>query len=117
LPPCPPAPHALPTRRSSDLDAGGRRNALAGAALVFGLATLAASQADTIAEMTGYRLVGGLGFGAAFPNSLALASEWLPERWRSYAIITVSVGTPAGGSVEAALAPDLLAAYVVRGTF
>lgn len=98
-------------------DAVGRRNALAGAALVFGLATLAASQANTIAEMTGYRLVGGLGFGAAFPNSLALASEWLPERWRSYAITTLSVGTPAGGSVAAALAPDLLAAYGWRGTF
>lgn len=42
----------------------GRRNALAGAAL-------AASQADTIAAMAGYRLLGGLVFGAAFPNSLA----------------------------------------------
>src|SRR5690554_6020077 len=98
-------------------DSIGRRNALAGAALVFGLATLAASRADTIAEMTGYRFVGGLGFGAAFPNSLALASEWLPDRWRSYAITTLSVGTPAGGSVAAALAPDLLAAYGWRGTF
>lgn len=95
----------------------GRRNALAGAALVFGLATLAASQADTIAAMAGYRLLGGLGFGAAFPNSLALTSEWLPERWRSYAITALSVGTPAGGSVAAALAPDLLAAYGWRGTF
>ncbi|HZV57286.1 MAG TPA: MFS transporter [Sphingobium sp.] len=95
----------------------GRRNALAGAALVFGLATLAASTADTLVEMTAYRLVGGLGFGAAFPNSLALASEWLPERWRSYAITTLSVGTPAGGAVAAALAPDLLAAYGWRGTF
>ncbi len=95
----------------------GRRNALVGAALVFGLATIAASQASTIPLMTGLRFLGGLGFGAAFPNSLALASEWLPERWRSYAITTLSVGTPAGGSVAAALAPDLLAAYGWRGTF
>lgn len=95
----------------------GRRNALAGAALVFGLATLAASQADTIAAMAGFRLLGGLGFGAAFPNALALTSEWLPERWRSYAITTLSVGTPAGGAVAAAFAPDLLAAHGWRGTF
>lgn len=98
-------------------DRFGRRNALAGAALVFGLATLAASQASTIAAMTGFRLIGGLGFGAAFPNSLALTSEWLPERWRPYAITTLSVGTPAGGSVAAALAPDLLAEHGWRGTF
>jgi len=95
----------------------GRRNALAGAAVVFGLATIAASQANTVVEMTAWRFLGGLGFGAAFPNSLALTSEWLPERWRSYAITTLSVGTPAGGSVAAALAPDLLAAYGWRGTF
>jgi len=95
----------------------GRRNALAGAALMFGLATIAASRAGTVGEMTVWRLLGGLGFGAAFPNSLALTSEWLPERWRSYAITTLSVGTPAGGSVAAALAPDLLAAYGWRGTF
>jgi len=95
----------------------GRRNALAGAALLFGLATIAASQTNTITTMTVLRMLGGLGFGAAFPNSLALASEWLPERWRAYAITTLSVGTPAGGSVAAALAPDLLDAHGWRGTF
>jgi AAHS family 4-hydroxybenzoate transporter-like MFS transporter len=67
--------------------------------------------------MTAWRLLGGLGFGAAFPNALALTSEWLPERWRSYAITTLSVGTPAGGSIAAALAPGLLGAFGWRGTF
>ncbi len=95
----------------------GRRNALAAAALLFGLATIAASLAHSIPVMTIWRMIGGLGFGAAFPNSLALASEWLPERWRSYAITALSVGTPAGGAVAAALAPKLLAAYGWRGTF
>lgn len=95
----------------------GRRNALIWAALLFGSATIAASTSDTIAQMTAWRMIGGLGFGAAFPNSLALASEWLPERWRPYAITTLSVGTPAGGSVAAAVAPALLDAYAWRGTF
>jgi AAHS family 4-hydroxybenzoate transporter-like MFS transporter len=67
--------------------------------------------------MAGYRLLGRLGFGAAFPNALALSSEWLPERWRSYAVTTLSVGTLAGEAVAAALAPDLLAAHCWRGTF
>lgn len=98
-------------------DRFGRRNALAWAALLFGSATIAASTSDTIPAMTAWRMIGGLGFGAAFPNSLALASEWLPERWRPYAITALSVGTPAGGSVAAAIAPTLLDAYDWRGTF
>jgi AAHS family 4-hydroxybenzoate transporter-like MFS transporter len=95
----------------------GRRNSLALAALVFGLATVAASQADSVAVMGGLRLMGGLAFGAAFPNSLALASEWLPERWRAYAITLLSVGTPAGSAVAAVLADPLVEAHGWRGTF
>lgn len=98
-------------------DRFGRRNALAWAALLFGSATIAASSSDTVASMAAWRVIGGLGFGAAFPNSLALASEWLPERWRSYAITALSVGTPAGGAVAAAVAPSLLSAFEWRGTF
>lgn len=95
----------------------GRRNVLAGAALLFGLATIGASQADTIPGMAAWRLAGGLGFGAAFPNALALTSEWLPDRWRSYAITALSVGTPIGGSIAAAVSPALLAELGWRGAF
>lgn len=95
----------------------GRRGAIAIAALFFGLATIAASQSDGVWSMAGWRVLGGLGFGAAFPNTLSLASEWLPERWRPYAITTLSVGTPAGGFVAAALAPAMLEEWGWRGTF
>jgi AAHS family 4-hydroxybenzoate transporter-like MFS transporter len=67
--------------------------------------------------MAGWRLVGGLGFGSAYSNAIALASEWLPDRWRSVGVTTLSVGTPAGGMVVAALAPTLVDAYGWRGTF
>lgn len=95
----------------------GRRGAIAIAALCFGLATIAASQAQGVWGMAGWRVIGGLGFGAAFPNTLSLASEWVPERWRPYAITTLSVGTPAGGFVAAALAPAMLDAWGWRGSF
>jgi AAHS family 4-hydroxybenzoate transporter-like MFS transporter len=95
----------------------GRRNSLALAALVFGLATIAASQAHSVATMAAMRLVGGLAFGAAFPNSLAMASEWLPQRWRTYAISLLSVGTPAGSAVAAVLAEPLVADHGWRGAF
>ncbi len=98
-------------------DRFGRRNMLAFAAVLFGSATIAASTADTIPAMAIWRTMGGLGFGAAFPNSLALVSEWLPDRWRSYAITLISVGTPAGGAVAAVAAPFLLQGHGWRGAF
>lgn len=95
----------------------GRRNCLALAVVVFGLATMGASEAQGVWNMALWRGVGGLGFGAAFPNSLALTSEWLPERWRPYAITMLSVGTPAGGAIVALIADDMLGAFGWRGTF
>jgi MFS transporter, AAHS family, 4-hydroxybenzoate transporter len=95
----------------------GRRYALALAALIFSLATVAASRADGVWAMALWRVVGGLGFGAAYSNALAMASEWLPERWRPVAVSTLSVGTPLGGTVVGWLGPDLAAEYGWRGAF
>jgi AAHS family 4-hydroxybenzoate transporter-like MFS transporter len=67
--------------------------------------------------MAAWRLVGGLGFGSAYANAITLAGEWLPDRWRSVGVTTVSVGTPAGGLVVASLAPTLVAEMGWRGTF
>ena len=95
----------------------GRRYTLALAALVFALATVAASRSDGIWTMAMWRVCGGLGFGAAYANALAMASEWLPERWRPVAISTLAVGTPLGGTVAGWLGPHLAADYGWRGTF
>ena len=91
-------------------DKVGRRWALALATVIFSLATIAASWAGDVTEMALWRLIGGLGFGGAYSNAIALAGEWLPARWRSVGVTTLSVGTPAGGLVVAALAPTLVEA-------
>ena len=98
-------------------DTIGRRYTLALAALVFAMATVAASRADGVWSMAMWRVCGGLGFGAAYANALAMASEWLPERWRPVAVSTLSVGTPLGGTVVGWLGPNLAADYGWRGTF
>ena len=95
----------------------GRRYTLVIAALVFALSTVAASRADGVWTMAMWRVCGGLGFGAAYANALAMASEWLPERWRPVAISTLSVGTPLGGTVVGWIGPQLAHAYGWRGTF
>lgn len=98
-------------------DGVGRRYALALAALVFALATVAASRAGGVWAMAGWRVLGGIGFGAAYANALAMASEWLPERWRPVAVSTLSVGTPLGGTVAGWIGPVLVLASGWRGTF
>lgn len=98
-------------------DAVGRRWSLALATVVFSAATVGASTADGVWEMAAWRLVSGLGFGSAYANAITLAGEWLPDRWRSVGVTTLSVGTPAGGFVIAALAPTLDDAFGWRGAF
>jgi len=98
-------------------DAIGRRFALAIAALIFSLATVGASQAGGVWPLALWRAVGGLGFGAAYANALAMASEWLPERYRPVAVSSLSVGTPLGGTVAGWLAPGLAAEHGWRGAF
>ena len=98
-------------------DTAGRRIALALATVIFSLATIGASWSADVWQMAAWRLVGGLGFGAAYSNAITLAGEWLPDRWRSVGVTTLSVGTPAGGLVVAALTPSMVDAFGWRGTF
>ena len=98
-------------------DTVGRRWSLALATVVFSLATIGASWSGDVWQMAAWRLVGGLGFGSAYANAITLASEWLPDRWRPVGVTTLSVGTPAGGFVIAALAPTLDASFGWRGSF
>jgi len=98
-------------------DTIGRRWSLAIAATVFSLGTIAASTSADVTQMAFWRLFSGLGFGSAYANGIALLGEWLPDKWRSVGITTISVGTPAGGMVVSAMAPTLLANYSWRGSF
>ncbi|HZV19893.1 MAG TPA: MFS transporter [Sphingobium sp.] len=98
-------------------DTIGRRYTLALAALIFALATVAASRADGVWVMAWWRVLGGIGFGAAYANALAMAGEWMPERWRPVTVSTLSVGTPIGGAIVGWIGPNLAESYGWRGTF
>jgi AAHS family 4-hydroxybenzoate transporter-like MFS transporter len=95
----------------------GRRWSLAIGTVIFSAATMGASLADDVWQMAAWRLVSGLGFGAAYSTAITLTGDWLPDRWRSVGVTTISVGTPAGGMVVGALAPTLVEEFGWRGTF
>lgn len=95
----------------------GRLRTLFIACLIFGGSTIAAAFTHDVWQMAAVRALGGLGFGAAYPNALALVSDWVSERWRPHAVSFLSVGIPVGISVGAALVPVLLPGYGWRGAF
>jgi len=95
----------------------GRRWSLAIGTVIFSSATMGASLAEGVWQMAAWRLVSGLGFGAAYSTAITLTGDWLPARWRSVGVTTISVGTPAGGTVVGALAPTLIEDFGWRGTF
>ncbi len=98
-------------------DRFGRLTMLFAAALIFGISTILAAYTNDVMQMTAVRVLGGVGFGAAYPNALALASDWVPARWRTYAVAALSVGIPVGTALSALIVPELLPGYGWRGTF
>jgi AAHS family 4-hydroxybenzoate transporter-like MFS transporter len=95
----------------------GRLKTLFVACLIFGSSTIGAALTNDVWAISAVRALGGLGFGAAYPNALALVSDWVPERWRANTVSFVSIGIPVGISVSAAVMPYLLPAYGWRGAF
>jgi len=95
----------------------GRLRALVLAVVLFGAATMAASQTDGVQSLAALRVLGGVGFGAAGPNAIALATEWCPARVRTYVVSLLAIGTPAGGMIGSLALPVMLPDLGWRGVF
>ena len=89
-------------------DRWGRLKALYLATVIFGASTIAAAYTDDVWTMSAVRVLGGLGFGAGYPNALALVNDWVPARIRTYVIATLSIGIPLGTATAAAIIRPLL---------
>ena len=98
-------------------DRFGRRPLLVISVASFGLATVLAGMTESITSMAVLRVIGGFGFGAAAPNAMALANDWMPERVRSRIISLLAVGQPGGGMIGAMLVLLLLPLWGWRGAF
>jgi MFS transporter, AAHS family, 4-hydroxybenzoate transporter len=98
-------------------DRFGRRTALLGSMGVFGLATLAASTAGSIAALAVLRFLAGLGLGGAMPNAAALAAEYVPLRHRPVAVTVTIVCVPLGGTLAGLAAIPLLPSLGWRALF
>jgi AAHS family 4-hydroxybenzoate transporter-like MFS transporter len=98
-------------------DHWGRRRTLLLSTALFGLATLLAATATSIATLAVWRFFTGIGLAGALTAATALIAEFSPRRFRSQAIGAVQVGVPIGGMIGAALAAKLMPSYGWRSVF
>lgn len=98
-------------------DRVGRRPALIGSVLFFAAMTALSALAPDAWTLALLRLATGIGLGAAVPNATALVAEWMPARWRAYAVMLVIVAVPLGGMLGAALCAWMIPAFGWRACF
>src|SRR6476659_6130880 len=89
-------------------DRCGRKAALVGSNLLFGVFTLAAAYATNLDQMFWLRLFAGLGIGGVIPNVVAINAESAPRKLRATLAIIAVGCVPLGGAI-----PGLVTATLV----
>ncbi|HEV2160929.1 MAG TPA: MFS transporter [Stellaceae bacterium] len=90
-------------------DRHGRKKALIGSMVVFGIFTWIAAYSTTLSQLFWLRLAAGIGIGGVIPNVVAMNIEFAPRRLRStlaiiaVGMVPISAGIP--GVVAATLVP------------
>jgi AAHS family 4-hydroxybenzoate transporter-like MFS transporter len=98
-------------------DRFGRRVALLGSVVSFGVLTILVSFAGGVAMLTALRFFAGMGLGGAMPNAAALSSEYVPRRQRPFAVTLTIVCIPLGGSLAGLVGGQILPQFGWRGLF
>jgi AAHS family 4-hydroxybenzoate transporter-like MFS transporter len=98
-------------------DRFGRRAALIGCIMIFGLGTLGTAFVHGFFGLTILRLLTGMGTGGALPNATALTAEFAPLRRRPAAVKVTLVCVPLGGMLGGLLAARILPALGWRGLY
>jgi AAHS family 3-hydroxyphenylpropionic acid transporter len=81
----------------------GRKAALVGSMLVFGVFQLTTVWAPNYEILGAIRLLCGLGLGGALPNLIALTSEAASGKSRIVSVVITAAGMPVGGGLASAI--------------
>jgi AAHS family 4-hydroxybenzoate transporter-like MFS transporter len=95
----------------------GRRTALLGSMVVFGVLTVAAAFANSTDALGVLRFLAGIGLGGAMPNAAALAAEYVPVRMRPIAVTVTIVCVPLGATLAGLLGIQALPTLGWRNLF
>ncbi|WAC60772.1 MFS transporter [Brevundimonas sp. SL130] len=80
-------------------DKFGRKTIILISTAIFGVFALLTATATNLEHLLIYRLLTGIGLGAAMPNIIALTSEYAPQRLRATLVTVMFCGFPLGSTI------------------
>src|SRR5947209_18498656 len=89
----------------------GRKPVIIASVLWFGVCTLMTVTADSLNSLLVWRLLTGLGLGGAMPNSIALTSEYSPQRSRATMVMLMFIGFSLGSAIGGLIAAQFISKY------
>jgi AAHS family 4-hydroxybenzoate transporter-like MFS transporter len=89
----------------------GRKPVIIASVLWFGVCTLMTVTADALNSLLIWRLLTGLGLGGAMPNSIALTSEYSPQRSRATMVMLMFIGFSLGSAIGGLIAAQFISKY------
>jgi MFS family permease len=92
-------------------DRFGRKVALVGSNLLFGVFTLAAAYSTNLDQMFWLRLLAGIGIGGVIPNVVAINTESAPRNLRATLAIIAVGCVPIGGAIPGFVTAVFVAQY------
>ncbi|MEI6719185.1 MAG: MFS transporter [Betaproteobacteria bacterium] len=104
-------------------DRYGRRFAIVGCFALVGIGALSTTSASSLHDFEMWRFFTGLGMGGVVPNAVALLSEYMPLRRRTFLVVaafsTAALGSSGGSLIAALLVPRFgwQAVFLVGGIF
>jgi AAHS family 4-hydroxybenzoate transporter-like MFS transporter len=86
----------------------GRKPVLIASLAMLTVSSLACVYATSIAQLVIWRFVTGIGIGGIMPATVALTSDYVPERLRAPIVMVIFTGNPLGGFLGGQLIAQLL---------
>src|ERR1700737_3160604 len=89
----------------------GRRRVIIASAVFIGVCTLLTVKVTSVESLLILRFMTGLGLGGAFPNTLALMSEFAPRRARATLVTLMQTGFQVGAALSGVIVAWLVDKY------